>query len=273
MLVVAIAGDAAAQSVPERAKQLFEEGRVLKDARDPRACDRFAESYALVAAAGTGLNLAECMEAQGKYVRALQLYSAAASAWEREPDRQKSASLARERAEALRSKVVEIVVTLDDPAQARLTLMIGERRVTPAREIRDVFDPGEIQITAAAPGFRPFAQRVRAASGQSVGVHIASLVPIVEPEPEAGPRPPAYRGAALGLSVVGAGALVAWGVLFVDARNRQAAGDHDGAISRADLATGFGVAGLALVATAVIVWVKAPRTSVRPTATGLAFAF
>jgi hypothetical protein len=272
VLVLAIAGDAAAEPVPERAKRLFEEGRTLKDARDPRACDRFAESYALVAAAGTALNLAECMEAQGKYVRAVQLYAAAASEWEREPDRQKSAMLARERADALRSKVVEVVVTLDDPAQAGLTLMIGERRVTPAREIRDVFDPGEIQITAAAPGFRPFARTVRAVSGESVGVHIPTLPPFAEPTPVLGKRRPAYVGGSLAFAAVGLVTAGAGGVVFVDARHRQAAGDHDGAVARADIATAFGVAGLALVTTAVILWIKAPRT-VKPTATGIAFAF
>jgi hypothetical protein len=265
VLIAAIARDAAAEPMPERAQQLFKEGLALKDAHDPRACDRFADSYALVAAAGTALNLAQCMEAQGKYVRAVQLYLAAASEWEREPDRKKSLSLARERADALRSKVVEIVVTLDDPTQAGLTVTVGARRVPPAREIREVFDPGEIQVTASAPGSRPFARSMRTASGDTVAVHIASLLPIVD-------RRPGYVWTSFGLSLGAVSALGVGAIVFVDARDRQAAGDHAGAVARADLATALGVGGLALAAAAAIVWFKAPRT-VRPTANGIAFAF
>jgi hypothetical protein len=267
---------AAAETVTERAKRLFDEGLALKDRGDPRACNKFDESYRLVAASGTGFNLAECMAEAGKYLRAWQLYTAAAREWERN-DKDKRVKIARARADELRAKLVKIVVEVEEPTLDRLTLTIGDHRVDPAPVIRELADPGEIEVTASAPGRRPFSKTLRVEPGETATIYVASLAPIAEPVAASGGRRRGRVILAIGLGAVGTGALVTGGVLFLDARQLETDGDHDAAVRRADLATGFGVAGAALVISALVVYATAPRdVAVAPVATaggaGLAIA-
>ena len=68
-----------ARAAASHAAALFEEGRALgKAGQWAEACDRFAESLELVPAVGTQLNLADCLEREGKLRRAWQLFDGAA---------------------------------------------------------------------------------------------------------------------------------------------------------------------------------------------------
>lgn len=267
--VVISVATAHAETMVDRAKRLFEEGLALEDRGEDGACDRFAESYKLVAAAGTGFNLAECMERSGQLLRAWRLYRAAAKQWDRD-DKDKRADIARDRASALETKLVTIVVKLRDPSLKRLTVTIGDRRVDPEKTIRDVVDPGEIEVTAAAPGHEPFAKRVGAEAGATVTVPIA-LEPIVEQPP---PIVETHRrrsrvALAITLGALGVGAGAAGGFLFLDAGKKVDAGDREGGVRQADRATIAGVAAGALVLSAVIVFYTAPRdVTVAPIVSG-----
>ena len=257
---------ARAETVAERAQRLFNEGLALKDKGDSRACDRFEESYRLVAAAGTGYNLAECMEQQGKLLRAWQLYGAATLEWQRD-DKDARAAKARERARALEQKLVTIVLDLDDPDVDQLSVTIGTRSVKPARRIRELADPGAIEVRAVAPGFAPFVRSIEADAGATQTLRIA-LQPIGNEQTLVETHRRRSRVlAAAGLGVLGVAGAISGTMLFIDARELQAAGDTS-AQFRADLATGFGAGGAICIAAAVVVFITAPRdVTVTPVAT------
>ncbi len=79
LALVLLAGGAHAQP-PDAAKAdaLFKEGRALMKKGDfETACPKLEESYRLDPAAGTGINLGDCFEKQGKIASALLAYQAA----------------------------------------------------------------------------------------------------------------------------------------------------------------------------------------------------
>ena len=77
--VVLLVGAASAQPRDvTRADALFREGRALMKKGDyATACPKLEESYRLDPAAGTGINLGDCFEKQGKVASALLAYQAA----------------------------------------------------------------------------------------------------------------------------------------------------------------------------------------------------
>jgi hypothetical protein len=267
MLVIATAS---AEPLPDRSKRLFNEGLTLKDQGDPRACDRFAESYSLVAAPGAGFNLAECMEQQGQLLRAWQLYNAAIDEWNRTAQ-ERRAAVAKERARAIEMKLVTLVVEIDEPTLDKLSVTIGKRVIEPKRKIRELADPGDIEIRAVAPGRVPFVQTVHADAGATRKVRIAldAIGTNAAGEPLVETHRRRSRVALAGaLALVGTGGLVAGTVLFLDARKLQSNGETDRAQRKADLATGLGVGGALCVIAGAVVFATAPRdVTVMPVAT------
>jgi hypothetical protein len=268
---------AAAETLTDRARRLFDEGIALEDKHDPRACERFAESYQLVAAAGTGFNLAECMERDGKLLRAWELYSAAALEWARDA-KEKRAAIARERATALEARLVTVVIEVADPAVPDMTVTLGDRALAPAALIREHADPGSIEVRAVAPGRVPFVHREDAKPGATTTIRI-DLAPIALERPTTieSHRRRSWVIAAVATSAIGTGSLLAGGVLYLQARRLARESDRDSAIARADLATAAGIAGGTLVIAAVVVFVAAPRdVTITPTASaqsvGLTFS-
>jgi hypothetical protein len=260
--VMLVISSARAETLTERASRLFDEGWSLKEKGEiAKACDRFAESYQLVAARGTGLNLAECMEQQGHLLRAWQLYTDAIVEWERTGE-DKRAAYARERAHALEAKLVKLVITIDDPKLDQLTVTIGTRNVKPARKIRELADPGEIDVRAVAPGRIPVVQTLQAEAGATRTLHIA-LQPIANstdsPSLVETHRRRSRVALAIGMGALGVGGVVTGTVLFFNARTLQADGETNRAEHQADLATGFGAGGAIFLAAAVFVFATAPR--------------
>jgi hypothetical protein len=265
--VMLVISNASAEPLPDRARRLFNEGLLLKDQGDPRACDRFAESYSLVAAPGAGLNLAECMEQQGQLLRAWQLYNAAIAEWQR-TGQEKKAEVVRERASAIEAKLVTVVVEIDEPTLEKLTVTIGKRVIEPKRKIRERADPGEIEIRAVAPGRVPFVKTLNADAGSTRNVRIA-LEPIESVDPPIETHRRRSRVViGLGLGAFGTAALVTGTVLFVDARKLQENGETERAQQKADLATALGVGGAIFLIAGAVVVATAPRdVTVAPTAT------
>lgn len=288
--VLAVTRIAAADpSDPSEAAASFQRGRELaREGRYPEACVEFARSYALDAALGTAVNLADCLERQGKLRRAWELFDLVA----RSPQEvQSRARLARERADALAARLATVVVTLREPAAPGLALRVAGRAVAPAAEIRELVDPSDVEVVASLPGRRPFRITLHAVAGATVAADIPSVLP---PLDEPAPRTRrTYLYLAGGLGAAGAVVLATSAVLGLGARSayRDALGSDclpmniagaagydrckarvDRAGVRADHATLVAIGGGVLAAAAVAVFLAAPRETIQvaPLATGRA---
>lgn len=265
LAVVLYAAPTVAETVAEQSKRLFEEGLAFKDAgNSASACDRFAKSHALVAAPGAAEQLGECMERDGKFYQAWQLYIAARDAWSRD-DKVKGTKLAGDHADRVEHQLVTIIVRVADPTLAGLTITLGDHRVAPIAEINERANPGDVEVTAAAPDRRPFSEHRVGAPGSTVVIE----VPVLAKIDSAGPptRKPSRRRTsrvylAVGLGVAGVGVGVGGVLEFLDARAKKRAGDDATATHKADIATGLGVAAVALGAAAIYTYVTAPRDAV-----------
>ena len=286
------------------AKSLFEEGRELaKQQKWAEACDKFQKSLALDPAPGTKLNLGDCLEKQGQLRKGWLMFEEAARDFDRQNDTVR-AKFAHERASAASAKLATLVIKLPAPEQAGLAVRIGDRAATPQPEIVERVDPGPLAVTVTATGKEPFKTWVTPAAGRTTVVDVPVLSdarvggseppvwqPVGEAPPDSGRRKRVII--AIGLGATGGLALLASGVVgFVAKSEYDSAFDDDlctnppdgsrpicspegqskiyAAGTKADIATGLAIAGVALGAAAVIVYVTAPKErgiAVAPTAT------
>jgi hypothetical protein len=209
------------------------------------------------------------MEQQGQLLRAWQLYGEAVIEWQRDA-KDKRAAIARERARGLEPKLVTLVVEIDEPTLDKLSVTIGKRVIEPKPSIRQLADPGEIEIRAFAPGHVPFVETFDAVAGTTRKIRIA-LAPLASTAPA--PLVETHRrrsriALGIALGAVGAGGIIAGTVLFFDARSLQADGETDRATQKADVATVLGVGGALCAVAGAVVLLTAPRdTAVVPVAT------
>lgn len=305
--IVLAPGTARAED-PE-ALRLFVEGRALAEqGKYAEACDLYAKSYQLESAPGTTLNLADCAEREGKLRRAWLLFEAAASGFDK-TEKPGRAKYARERAEGVLPRLATLVLRIAEPGTAGLVVRIGDRNVPLAAETVERLDPGPIQITVTAPGREPFSTTADAAGGRELVVNVpalratgaaaADVTAARRPEgPTAGRRERGRVRLALGLGGGGALALGVGGVLAWSARSlhneqfrtgrcvdrpspepNECVPDGlaavDRAKTRADIATGLGIGGGALLAAGAILYFTAPRErlTVAPVASPHAVGF
>jgi hypothetical protein len=176
-MLVALARHAHAQpSAAEiaQAERLFEEARtLLKDQHHGEACDRFARSFELGHLIGAELNLGDCAERDGRLVEAWRLFDAAARDWEREGETER-ARHARAQAERVAARLATIVVALAGPV-AGVTVQIGTRDVPPASEIRELVEPGPVEVVVTLPGGRRERRAVQARAGAVEAIEIQTL--------------------------------------------------------------------------------------------------
>jgi tetratricopeptide (TPR) repeat protein len=278
-----------------RSTELFEEGRKLAEAgKFSEACAKFDESYTIDRAPGTALNYGNCLEKLGQLRRAWQMFDAAHKDFTRDNDGR--ADYAKTRAGQIAPKLAAITVNVANPAIPGLVIEIGDRSVAPAARIEDRFEPGDITVTATAPGKTGFTTRANGLAGASVIVDIPAELgagggqPFATDEPEAGRRDKSRVRIALITGGVGLASFATSLVLGASAKAKYDDGladcppNNDGkpacatsaqlqvlddAAGRANIATGFAVAGGAMIAAAVVIYVTAPRESlqVTPTAT------
>jgi hypothetical protein len=188
-----LGGVAAAQPRdPAAAEALFRAGLEALDRGDwPQACAKFDASMQLDPSAGTSINVARCLEHDGKLARA----------W---AELQRAQVLAREAPEQRRRELEEFVraeVARLEPRLPRLRILGAD--LPPGTEVtRDGIpiaqavlgealpaDPGSHVVEATAPGFLPGRWEVVATEGG-----IAELTVTLERDPSAG----AARGGAEG---------------------------------------------------------------------------
>lgn len=167
LAVVLLAGVARAQPTDvAKADTLFREGRALmKNGDYETACPKLEESYRLDPAAGTGINLGDCFEKQGKVASALLAYQAARALLK--PGDQRIGPVEKE------------IATLDKRAP-RLTIKLapgapeGTRVKRDGREIGAEglglavpVNPGAHWIVVVAPGRADSRTKVKLAEGAS----------------------------------------------------------------------------------------------------------
>jgi hypothetical protein len=166
---------------PASAETLFRDGRTSARAGDyQRACLFFAESFALDAAPGTLLNLADCEEHVGLLANAWEHYYRLEGELPKSDGR---STLAHERASALAPRVPYLTIGLaaNAPPTARVfrdDIELGRASLALALPI----NPGTHVVLVTAPGRVPERTTVYAAEGErlSLSVHTgaAEAVPI-----------------------------------------------------------------------------------------------
>lgn len=280
---IAAAGPNDVDDVTE-ASAAFQRGRDLaKLGRYTEACVEFGKSYELDPALGTAVNLADCLERQGQLVRAWGLFDLVARS---SPNVQSRVRLARARADALAARLATVIVTLREPTARGLAVRIGEHAVTPAPRIRDLVEPGDIEVVVTVPGRTAFRAALHPAAGATLTVDVPALSAPAEPR-----RRRSFVYLAGGLGAAGALGLGASLVVGLEARSdyraalareclpgntiddagyRLCRARVDRAGARADHATELAVAGAVLGAAAAAVYLAAPREALQltPVATG-----
>jgi hypothetical protein len=216
------------------AETLFFTGRGLMEAqRFAEACEKFAESYRLDAAAGTLLNLAVCHEKQGKIASAWGDFRQALVDARRmsRPDREK---LALERIAALQPELPYLTIVVPPATRiAGLELTSNGVALEAAAWSTELpIDPGVVSIVARAPGFKPRTTSITMAARQHASVTIAPLepAPVVRAAPEfwTGRRKGGVVAFAGGLVAIGAGSLFGLAALSERSKSDAACPVFDG---------------------------------------------
>jgi hypothetical protein len=172
----ASAGDAAL------AESLFQEGKKLMAKKAyAEACPKLAESQRLDPGGGTLFTLAVCHESEGKTASAWSEFTEAAAIAKRDgrADRER---LASKHAKDLEPKLNMLAITVAPGAKVpgfelkRDGNAIGEAAWSTPSPI----DPGEHQLSASAPGKRPWSTHVVVAATEKT---TTVTVPVLEDEP------------------------------------------------------------------------------------------
>jgi hypothetical protein len=281
------------------AQQLFDEGRALMNKRDyARACPKFEASRRADPAAGTILNLANCYEKNGQVASAWVTFKDAAVA-AHQTGRKEWEIRARHEIEDLERQLSYLVVHVAPAAAATPGLVIDRdgRALLPEMLGTPLpTDPGTHHLEARAPGKVTFRVDVTVAArpgSQDVNVPaLANLPPplvAVSPPAPARPTPVADDASsrqvgndgqgrrtvgvvmgAVGIAAVGVGAVT--GILTITKNHQASACPSDGPCASAaavdasnsartlgDVSTASFIAGGALLAGGVLVYLLAPR--------------
>lgn len=289
---ITLAGTGVARAEDPEALRLFVEGRALADQGNyTEACQLYAKSYERERAAGTTLNLGDCAEREGKLRRAWLLYNAAASEYEK-TQKSAGARFALDRANAVAAKLATVVLRIPEPRIEGITVRVGDYEVSPAAEIVERLDPGQIPIVVSAPGREPFSTTEAVAGGSQVVVEVPVLreigAAVQVPEPATGPAIRRQRNrvrlaagaAGAGVLALGVSGALAWSAdrLYDEQFRTTRCIDRPApepseclpeglaavgsARTRADIATVLAISGGALLVTSVVLYYTAPREHV-----------
>jgi hypothetical protein len=220
------------------AEQLFVAARAAMEKGDFKtACDRFAESQRLDPAAGTLINLADCLDRQGKIASAWQRWKEALDMLR--PDDERRAAVSQ-RAQSIEARVPKLELRLSATAPAgTVAERDGVALGSASFGISLPIDPGPHRIVAMAPGRAPREYALAVKEGDSStldiepGAPVANETPATVPPASASPAaappvhdegPPATRTwGFVGLGIGTAGFLVGGvaGVLAISKKNEM----------------------------------------------------
>lgn len=277
-----------AQPAVESKARIKEGKALLKKKQIAEACAKFAEAETLVPAASTTMLLADCREKEDKLATAYALFGKAAESSTSAKDK-RGAAEAKRRAKKLEARL--LYVTISVPAERRVfQLELAIDGVAIAEDTwgtKQPFDPGTYTITAKAPGRVTWTTSITVdkAIGNEQVVEMAALDEVPKPPPPPPPKPVAkahgrrFKGATIGLTVIGVGGMglgVAFGLRAKSlASDADAICPHDACLDAGALdlnqrarssATYANVAfiggGVALAGAAVLWWIGRP--TVRP---------
>jgi hypothetical protein len=195
-LVLGTADRAEAQTDSATARALFAEGRTLMDkSQYDEACPKFEESLRLDPGMGTQFNLAHCWEKLGRTASAWALFLDVAAAARNASQPQREAA-ARDRAKALEPKLSRLRIDVPKPSGDMKVDRDGQDVGRAAWGMAVPVDPGEHVVEVAAPGKKPWTEKVEVPSApRTVSVSIPELedAPLPPPPPSitsAGNNPP-----------------------------------------------------------------------------------
>jgi tetratricopeptide (TPR) repeat protein len=299
ILLSVLAGRAAAQSKPI-AEQLFNEARDLaKAGKWAEACQKFEASFKQDPALGTRLNLATCYEHIGKLASAWGLYRESADLAGKTGDAKRS-DYAQKQALVLEPRLPKLAIILPPKPPPGLTVQRDGAPVSVGElGLALYIDPGVHEVTASAPGFETFSQKITLVEGKTETLAIPDLT--AKPEqtkPNANSEPPVvdttpisptrkYVGIGIGgagIVAVGVGLII--GVQAISANNKakELCGNNlacsaenfdagkkfvDDGRSKATISTALVIVGGAAVAAGIVVYLTAPRARERHTAVRL----
>lgn len=257
-----------------RADELFDQALADIEKGDYKAaCPKFLASYEADPKSSTMLNLGNCYEKNGQTASAWGAFREAERV-ARNAGKKDWAENAAARAKTLEPRLIRlsVIAPVAPPKDFELR---RDQVLLPKGEwsVAIPVDPGEHEVSAAAPGHKPWSTKVNATEGAQLRIEVPLLELLprapgdTPPPPLATPAPPppfwntpriaGVAAAGLGVVALGVGGglgLSANGT-YKDAKAQctpgcpeSAVADADKAYSRAGLATGFVIAGGVLAA-------------------------
>ena len=147
---------------PAAAQALFEDAQRGVAAGDyEQACPKFKASYELDPAGGTLLNLADCLEKQGRTASAWSAFKDALVVAQRD-GRSERVEYAQQHIRALEGQLSYLTVEVPGSSNVgQLSVQVdGTPLAAPAWGTALPVDPGEHLLRAEAPGFEPLGQKL-----------------------------------------------------------------------------------------------------------------
>jgi hypothetical protein len=199
---------------PAAAQALFDQARDLsRQGKFAEACPKFQESNRLDPGIGTQFNLADCYEQSGRVASAWAAFLEVASQARAtsQSDREKAAT---KRADKLQARLPRLVVNVPEASKTpgleirRNGMLVGSAQWgTPV-----AVDPGEIELTATAPGKQTLRQTLRVEEGKTATYSLPALAqgeggavtPVAPPTPAAAAPAAALTPAAAPASPISA---------------------------------------------------------------------
>jgi tetratricopeptide (TPR) repeat protein len=163
---------------------LFKEGRALaSEGKYEQACPKFEAALALEVGVGTQFNLADCWEHIGRNASAQKLFLGAAASAKAagQADREQ---VLRERAAALEPRISKLVIDVSDTSP-RLSIKRDELPLEQEQWGKALpIDAGEYELSAKAPGKKPWHTTVVVKPGAPVVTVEVPTLEALEEKPE-----------------------------------------------------------------------------------------
>ena len=160
--VMAVAGIVRGDDNTSAADQKFAEAMKLREAgKEPDACVRFKESYALNPnAIGTILNIARCAEEEGKTGTAVRMFTEARDR-AREQNLKPQTEAAEQHLGQLVDHVPHLALAFVEPLPPEAKIVVADRVVDAGSAGDIIVDPGDVRVVISAPGRVPYETTVK----------------------------------------------------------------------------------------------------------------